>query len=65
LRCVVSPFTAIDAWFSLQDFPDYPELLREAISVARRLRDPLTELSQLCNADEDLLCIHFHPMQVS
>ena len=32
--------------------------------MARRLRDPLTELSQLCNADEDLTCIHFHPMQV-
>ena len=47
-----------------QDFPEYPDILREAVSVARRLRDPLTELSQLCNADEDLTCIHFHPMQV-
>lgn len=49
---------------SQMDFPEYPVLLREAISVARRLRDPLTELSQLCNLDEDLLCVHFHPMQV-
>jgi len=40
-------------------------MLREAISIARRLRDPLVELSQLCNQDEDLLCIHFHPMQVT
>lgn len=45
------------------DFPDYPLLLRQAISVARRLLDPLLEFSQLCNQDDEILCMKFHPLQ--
>ncbi|KFM83043.1 Transcription elongation factor SPT6, partial [Stegodyphus mimosarum] len=30
------------------DFRDYPPLLRQAISLARRLQDPLMEFSQMC-----------------
>ncbi|CAG5108685.1 Similar to Spt6: Transcription elongation factor SPT6 (Drosophila melanogaster) [Cotesia congregata] len=45
------------------EFSSYPPLLREAISLARRLQDPLGEFSQLCNSDEDLLCLKFHPLQ--
>ncbi|KJE95186.1 hypothetical protein CAOG_08908 [Capsaspora owczarzaki ATCC 30864] len=31
-----------------REFPDYPPLLRRAISVGRRLQDPLTEIASLC-----------------
>ena len=45
------------------EFRDYPELLRQAISLARRMQDPLVEFSQLCTADEEILCLKFHPLQ--
>ncbi|XP_045599264.1 transcription elongation factor SPT6 [Procambarus clarkii] len=45
------------------DFLDYPPLLRQAISVGRRVQDPLIEFSQLCNTDEELLNIKFHSLQ--
>lgn len=45
------------------DFREYPPLLRQAISIARRLRDPLVEFSQLCSADEEILCLRFHSLQ--
>ena len=44
---------------------EYPIMLRQAISLARRLQDPLVEFGQLCNADEDILCLRFHELQVS
>ncbi|XP_038075728.1 transcription elongation factor SPT6-like isoform X2 [Patiria miniata] len=47
------------------EFRKYPQLLRQAISVARRLQDPMVELARLCNSDEDLMCLKFHPMQDS
>ena len=47
------------------DFREYPPLLRHAISVARRLQDPLIEFCKLCNPDEDILAIRYHPLQVS
>ena len=46
-----------------QDFLDYPPLLRQAISIGRRLQDPLIEFSQLCNADDELMSLRFHPFQ--
>ncbi|KAK7079180.1 Transcription elongation factor SPT6 [Halocaridina rubra] len=45
------------------DFLDYPPLLRQAISIGRRVQDPLIEFSQLCNQDEELLNLKFHPLQ--
>ena len=48
---------------SKQDFREYPQVLKEAISVARRLQDPLVEFSQLCGPENDILCLRFHPMQ--
>lgn len=45
------------------DFREYPPLLRQAISLARRLQDPLVEFSQLCTADEEILCIRYHSLQ--
>lgn len=47
----------------MTEFRDYPELLREAISLARRLQDPLVEFSQLCTPDEEILCLRYHPLQ--
>jgi transcription elongation factor SPT6 len=45
------------------DFKEYPELLRQAISLARRLQDPLLEFTQLCTPDEELVCVKFHSLQ--
>lgn len=46
------------------EFRDYPPVLRHAVSVARRLQDPLIEFASLCNPDEDILCLKYHPLQV-
>ncbi|RUS83311.1 hypothetical protein EGW08_008933 [Elysia chlorotica] len=45
------------------EFRDYPPPLRHAISIARRLQDPLCEFAQLCNPDEDILCLKYHALQ--
>lgn len=45
------------------EFLEFPPCLRKAISVARRLQDPLQEFARLCNVDEDVLCLRFHPLQ--
>ncbi|XP_071094189.1 transcription elongation factor SPT6-like [Haliotis cracherodii] len=50
---------------SQAEFREYPPVLRHAVSVARRLQDPLVEFAQLCNADEDILCLKYHPQQDS
>ena len=39
-------------------------LLRQAISLARRMQDPLVEFSQLCTSDDEILCLRYHPLQV-
>lgn len=38
-------------------------MLRQAISIARKMQDPLIEYSQLCNGDEEILSLRFHPLQ--
>lgn len=45
------------------DFREYPSLLREAISLARKMQDPLVEYSQLCTPDEEILCLRYHTLQ--
>ncbi|PIK37488.1 putative transcription elongation factor SPT6 [Apostichopus japonicus] len=45
------------------EFLEFPTCLRKAISIGRRLQDPLQEFARLCNVDEDILCIRFHPLQ--
>ncbi|KOX79279.1 Transcription elongation factor SPT6 [Melipona quadrifasciata] len=47
----------------VSEFRDYPELLRQAISLGRRMQDPLVEFSQLCTADEEILCLKYHGLQ--
>lgn len=46
-----------------QDFAQYPPLLKQAVSLARRMQDPLVEFSQLCSHDEEILCLKYHPLQ--
>lgn len=46
------------------EFRDYPQLLREAISLGRRMQDPLVEFSQLCTTDDEILCLRYHQYQV-
>ncbi|XP_052215259.1 transcription elongation factor SPT6-like isoform X2 [Dreissena polymorpha] len=48
-----------------EEFREYPAVLRHAVCVARRLQDPLIEFAQLCNQDEEILCLKYHPMQDS
>ncbi|XP_063703465.1 transcription elongation factor SPT6-like [Culicoides brevitarsis] len=45
------------------DFREYPPLLRQAVSLARKLQDPLVEYSQLCTSDEEILCLRYHTLQ--
>ncbi|GAB0093481.1 Transcription elongation factor SPT6 [Sergentomyia squamirostris] len=45
------------------EFREYPQLLRQAISLARKMRDPLVEYSQLCTADEEIMCLRYHSLQ--
>lgn len=47
----------------INDNREYPVILRQAVSIARRLQDPLIEFSQMCSADEDILCLRYHPLQ--
>lgn len=47
----------------IADFREYPELLRQACSLARRMQDALIEFSQLCTADEEILSLRYHSLQ--
>lgn len=61
----LSPPHQPSAFFSAQaDFRDYPPLLRQAVSIARKIQDPLMEYAQVCSSDEDILCLKLHPLQV-
>ncbi|MGH0177772.1 UNVERIFIED_CONTAM: hypothetical protein FKN15_076140, partial [Acipenser sinensis] len=48
---------------SENDFRDYPPLLRQAVSIARKIQDPLVEYAQVCSSDDDILCLKLHPLQ--
>ncbi|KAJ1367194.1 hypothetical protein KIN20_028058 [Parelaphostrongylus tenuis] len=41
----------------------YPPTLLQAVSLARLILDPLWEYAHLWNADEDIFCLAFHPLQ--
>uniref|UniRef100_A0A183AT07 Transcription elongation factor spt6 n=1 Tax=Echinostoma caproni TaxID=27848 RepID=A0A183AT07_9TREM len=48
------------------DLPSsYSPLLRQAISLGRRLQDPLAEFAQLVNTENEILGFRWHPMQDS
>ena len=46
-----------------EEFPEFPPLLLQAISNARKLNDPPSEYAKLCSPDHDILCIRLHPLQ--
>lgn len=48
-----------------KEFPveTYPPLVQYSISLARRMQDPIAELSRLVNADNDILNLYLHPLQ--
>lgn len=46
-----------------EEFVDFPPLLLQAISNARRLNDPLSEYAKLCGPDDDIICLRFHNLQ--
>ena len=47
------------------EFREYPSLLRHAVSLGRRIQDPITEFAALCIEEDELLCLRLHPFQVS
>ncbi|KAK6102088.1 SH2 domain family protein [Brugia pahangi] len=48
---------------AITEFSNYPPMLRQAISLGRLLLDPLIEYAHLCNTDDDILCVSYHPLQ--
>lgn len=47
-----------------EHFQEYPELLCEAVSLGRRLQDPLMEFTSLAMAEDDeLLSLQMDPLQ--
>lgn len=63
-RIVDYLFLIRSEWLFFQlEFPDYPPLLRQAVSLGRLLLDPLVEYAHLCNTDDDILCVSYHPLQ--
>ncbi|CAI2347402.1 unnamed protein product [Caenorhabditis sp. 36 PRJEB53466] len=48
---------------SVAENPDHPPVLRQAVSLARLLLDPVPEYAHLWNSDEDIFCLSLHPLQ--
>ncbi len=49
-----------------EEFPDYPELLRVAVSLGRRMQEPLMEFTSLMlSEDAEVLSLRLHPLQSS
>ncbi|PIO69013.1 hypothetical protein TELCIR_09184 [Teladorsagia circumcincta] len=48
---------------AITEHSGYPPTLLQAISLARLLLDPLWEYAHLWNADDDIFCLNFHPLQ--
>ncbi len=47
------------------EFPEFPAPLRQAVSLARCLMDPMTELASLSSDTNELLCLQLDPLQGS
>lgn len=48
---------------SKTEFPDYVMIQKEAVSMARMAADPIVEVSRMFNFDNDVLAVHWHPLQ--
>ena len=45
-------------------FPEYPELLKMAVCLARQMQEPIHEFSALMNSDEEeIFALRIHPLQ--
>ena len=42
-----------------QDFREFPPVLRQAVSLARRFQDPLIEFSQLTGPENEILALRY------
>ena len=42
-----------------QDFREFPPVLRQAVSLARRMQDPLIEFSQLTGPENEILALRY------
>ena len=51
--------------FPIIYFREYPTVLRQAVSLARRMQDPLIEFAQLTGAEKEIICLRYHPLQDS
>ena len=48
-----------------EQFCDYPELLRMAVSLGRRVKEPLEEFAAMfMSEDNEILSLRLHPLQV-
>ena len=47
----------------IAEFPEYPPLLRQAISLGRRLLDPVTEFANSCDDLNGNLVLRLHELQ--
>eukprot|EP00163_Fabomonas_tropica_P004195 TRINITY_DN13708_c0_g1_i2.p1 TRINITY_DN13708_c0_g1~~TRINITY_DN13708_c0_g1_i2.p1 ORF type:complete len:1288 (+),score=417.73 TRINITY_DN13708_c0_g1_i2:86-3865(+) len=45
------------------EFPHYNDEMRKVISIGRRQQDPIAEIAGLCNPTDDIMNMHFHPLQ--
>lgn len=50
--------------FYQNEVREYPPVLRNALSIGRRMQDPLAEFASLCVEEDELLCLRYHPLQV-
>ena len=48
-----------------EELPNFPQDLREAISLGRMALDPAVEVAQLFNQDDDVLCLQLSPFQTT
>jgi transcription elongation factor SPT6 len=46
-----------------REFPGKANIVKRAVSIGRRLNDPLTEIAGLFNTNNDILCFKYHDLQ--
>ncbi|EFA74515.1 SH2 domain-containing protein [Heterostelium album PN500] len=46
-----------------EEFPEFPSVLKHAVAVARCALDPLSEYSNLCTDNKEVLYLKLHPLQ--
>eukprot|EP01103_Thecamoeba_quadrilineata_P002191 TRINITY_DN12187_c0_g1_i1.p1 TRINITY_DN12187_c0_g1~~TRINITY_DN12187_c0_g1_i1.p1 ORF type:complete len:1503 (+),score=258.15 TRINITY_DN12187_c0_g1_i1:257-4510(+) len=49
--------------FASTNHADISPIVRQAMSLGRYYLDPLTQVATLCTESDEILCLHFHPLQ--